>query len=557
MATQFDTSIVDLDRTEELPVLDVEAYEASLAANDVSLPRADTWAMQSARVLPESDDESGGTVPSLPATQRAIAPESLTIHVERILKRITELEAQIVASHEINARLQKDCEALEAERTQDELRSAVLEADYARLREDRARSEEISRHLEQQLSERVESIAAIEKCRSDERDLAAHLAQQLAAKLLDFEKAGSIIELRNRTIEDLNRNCANLNQRLQQKMAAGAELTSRLSVAERSLQESHSLLLEQDDVIRQHAAELVAARAQIQSLPEEREALRSASAQLDIRVAELVQKDVELAQVRSDLAAARTEMQSQTKLLNERADELGTLQERCNAHETAIREFERANRVRGEEAEGLMTQLRASRDERAKVGLQLDQARACEKELTDQIISKDTLIAALQADLAVHAEAFATLRRDVSHIGDLAAGESVEVEHMLEPVEHEGPTLYLTREVLTVGRTIDNDISIPSKLISRCHARLLAGPTGVIIEDANSMNGVYVNGERVLQHLLKDGDVLELGNMRYRLRTRLVRDRRIQDGKLRQLASFSRKIGCSKPAWRRPAMLPH
>ena len=239
--------------------------------------------------------------------------------------------------------------------------------------------------------------------------------------------------------------------------------------------------------------------------------MRSASAQLDARTADLEQKNAELAQLLGELVAAQAEVQTQRTLLKERTDELGTLHRKLNEHETAIRGFEHVIRVSGEQARDLMTQLRAARDERTMMGVQVDNARVRAKNLTDQIFSRDNQIAALEADLAVHTEALATIQRDVSRIGDRADTEFDKVEHMLEPVGREAPTLYLTGEVLTVGRTSDNDISIPSKLVSRCHARLLVGPTGVIIEDVNSTNGCYVNGEQVRQHLLHDGDVLGLG----------------------------------------------
>lgn len=543
MSTQFDTPIVDLDRTDELPVLDVEAYEASLAANDTKLSRTDTWVVEGLRAVDEPDDEPERAVPAPAAAKPTVQSESLTINVERILSRITELEAQVVASRETNARLQKDCDALGAERTQQQLRIEALQADNARLSRDRAQSDEIARHIEQQFCERGESVAALDRSLTAEKDLTSQLSQQLAAKLMDCEKVGAIIELRNCTIEDLTRDGVDLNQRLQQAIAASADLTARLAVAEQSLQESHSLLLDHDDAIEKKDAQLVQAQAQIRSLIEERDAFRSTSAQLGARAAGLEQKDAELAQLFGELVAARTEVQNQTKLVNERTDELGTLQHRLNEQDRAIREFERTILVRGEEADELMTQLRAALDERANMGMLLDKARVREKNLTEQIFTRDSQITALQADLAVHTEALATIRRDVSRIGNHANAECDEVEHTLEPIKHEGPTLYLTREVLTVGRTSDNDISIPSKLISRCHARLLVGPTGVIIEDANSMNGCYVNGARVRQHLLHDGDMLELGDMRYRLRTRPVRDRRIRDIKLRQLSSASRRAG--------------
>lgn len=542
MSTQFDTSIVDLDRTDELPVLDVDAYEASLAANDKNPSRTDTWAVESLRVIAEADGEFPSAIPSsTTAAKPSIQAEAVTTNVERILRRISELEAELVGAHETNATLQKDCEALRAERAQEELRIEALQADNARLCEDRAQSGAATRRLEQQLRERDESIAAIEKSLSDEKDIAAHLSQQLAAKLMECEKAASTIELRNRTIEDLIRDGDDLNQRLHQETTACADLTARLAAAERSLQENHALLLEHDEIIGTKDAQLVQAQAQIQSLLLERDALRSASAQLEARAAGFEQKDAELAQLFGEVVAAQAKVQSQSVLLTERTDELEALRSRFSEQEAAMQELEQLIQTRGQQAEDLKTQLRVALDERAKMGMQLDKARAREKNLTDEIFSRANQIAALQEELAVHTEALATIRRDVGRIGNRADAEFDDVEHMLEPVEHEGPTIYLIGDVLTVGRTSDNDICIPSNLVSRCHARLLVGPTGVIVEDADSTNGCYVNGEQVRQHLLRDGDVLELGGMRYRLRTRAVRDKGARVTNFRQLSSASRK----------------
>ncbi len=64
---------------------------------------------------------------------------------------------------------------------------------------------------------------------------------------------------------------------------------------------------------------------------------------------------------------------------------------------------------------------------------------------------------------------------------------------------------------LIVGRTPDNDLQLDSKYISRHHCQLTVTVEGVLIEDLNSTNGMYLNGRRVRRHLLKDGDVVVVG----------------------------------------------
>jgi len=93
-----------------------------------------------------------------------------------------------------------------------------------------------------------------------------------------------------------------------------------------------------------------------------------------------------------------------------------------------------------------------------------------------------------------------------------------------DPLTKTGYVIRLTGTMLTIGRTAENDIALPSKMVSRHHARLLIGPNGIIVEDAGSTNGCFVNGEQVRQHLMHDNDVLELGDLRYRLRLRGSRE---------------------------------
>jgi hypothetical protein len=63
----------------------------------------------------------------------------------------------------------------------------------------------------------------------------------------------------------------------------------------------------------------------------------------------------------------------------------------------------------------------------------------------------------------------------------------------------------------TIGRLNTNDICVPLDVVSRHHARVEMAEEGFMIIDQDSENGIYINGERVKQHLLVDGDKVELG----------------------------------------------
>ncbi len=65
---------------------------------------------------------------------------------------------------------------------------------------------------------------------------------------------------------------------------------------------------------------------------------------------------------------------------------------------------------------------------------------------------------------------------------------------------------------VTIGRASDNDIVIPDVLASRHHATLILTPLGTEIRDT-SVNGTFVNGTRVGSAILREGDVVTVGNV--------------------------------------------
>ncbi len=69
----------------------------------------------------------------------------------------------------------------------------------------------------------------------------------------------------------------------------------------------------------------------------------------------------------------------------------------------------------------------------------------------------------------------------------------------------------LDADEILIGRDVSCQVSLPSRWISRVHARLRRQNNGFVAEDAGSKNGLYINGGRVFQpHLLTDGDRIQL-----------------------------------------------
>jgi len=73
---------------------------------------------------------------------------------------------------------------------------------------------------------------------------------------------------------------------------------------------------------------------------------------------------------------------------------------------------------------------------------------------------------------------------------------------------HTSKVYWLSRDKeLIVGRAPENDVFIEDQNVSKRHARFVVSPEGaVLVEDMDSTNGTYVNGDKVTRRALRDGD---------------------------------------------------
>lgn len=97
----------------------------------------------------------------------------------------------------------------------------------------------------------------------------------------------------------------------------------------------------------------------------------------------------------------------------------------------------------------------------------------------------------------------------------------------------------LDRERTSIGRRPHSDIHIDNLAISGEHALITCSLGDAILQDLDSTNGTFVNGQTIKKHLLVDGDVIGLG--KYRLKyfseaTTLTRRADVQDSLRRGIA---------------------
>jgi pSer/pThr/pTyr-binding forkhead associated (FHA) protein len=77
-----------------------------------------------------------------------------------------------------------------------------------------------------------------------------------------------------------------------------------------------------------------------------------------------------------------------------------------------------------------------------------------------------------------------------------------------------GQSFPMTGEKMTIGRSPETDVFLDDVTVSREHATLVRRGGEWFLDDSGSLNGTYVNRQRVDSHRLADGDELQIGKFK-------------------------------------------
>jgi pSer/pThr/pTyr-binding forkhead associated (FHA) protein len=85
----------------------------------------------------------------------------------------------------------------------------------------------------------------------------------------------------------------------------------------------------------------------------------------------------------------------------------------------------------------------------------------------------------------------------------------------IKPIDGVGPQGWSLRLPCTIGRSTESQVCIDDESISRLHCQLFLNPDESFqVRDLNSMNGTFVNGDRIKKvHSLSPGDALQVGTI--------------------------------------------
>lgn len=117
----------------------------------------------------------------------------------------------------------------------------------------------------------------------------------------------------------------------------------------------------------------------------------------------------------------------------------------------------------------------------------------------------------------VEAEATATFspieveKEEEAHLLELQPGEACLIVRRGPAA---GTKFTLDRDLVTVGRHPQSDIFLNDITVSRRHAELRRDAAAYMVSDLGSLNGTYVNRERVDTSPLSSGDELQIGKFR-------------------------------------------
>src|SRR5579864_1591686 len=563
----------DLDSTDELPVLDVTAYEAAARER-----LDDTWIQPAASDSGAAADTRAGADDPL---QTAVANLR---EAQELLKgrasRLSELERSLEDAHAARGAAERNATRLAEELEQSRSRAAQLETERAaeqteaRLARERSAAEHAAALAEARaLAERREAELGEElaRARAAAGQRSSELAEELARARRAAEEEKAAAE--RRLIEE--RSAGSEAQRardlaLEEMRSRAATYFESLSSAERRRSLLEGMVSDlQDEATTYEASrerlarelvgrdtrttELERLRTAQASVNSALEAARAAAAVVSARASE---HEAALTEARARIATLEAELAAERKRAAEREQELTTVRGEMEQWASALRaaQLERSGHMAGIAAgEARVKQLEDRVVEQAETMKALqtasDAAIARAHELEADVRAAEEGIARLESQLRARNARVAELEKanqqwrqtleeasarhaqtDTHQALPDAANPEAEggklreaadgATRLLIQSDGERDVMHVLGRKTSIGRTPDNDLRIDAKYISRHHAVILVGGAHAIIEDLNSTNGVTVNGRRVTREELRDGDQVVIGRAQYRFAVR-------------------------------------
>lgn len=510
---------------------DIETARAAIADAEKQLQQRDQEYGQLERQLDEQQTIGAEQAAALEDARGEIeaVKTALADTEKRLQQRDQEygqLERQLDEQQTISAEQAAALENahFELEGTRQELHSATVEEHN--LNQEINERDLIESTLEQEIALLKEQVGSLN---STEAELAAdlHAARREAAQLsLELE---TTLRQSAAEIEQTKKTTSSVVKEMHAKLAKTEEYADSLRF---KLEDSNDILTgtgKETDTLRKEVASLAVRNAELDA---ELNSAKAANEEV------LVSMDQLVADHEQELRTLRFELTEAQDSIAQTGDINSQLTSDLVSARSFKEELERMLLRTEEEAQQRITDL----EEKVK------QLSGTAEEFEQKLDTKNTAINVLLGELAKKSEqleSIGEIEEVIQEIDDRMSErfdekntESSE-QHDIAPVATDRDRITrvlvgsigeqelrfpLFKKRLTIGRTADNDIQLKPAYISRRHAVVLTEGDSTRVIDWGSKNGVFVNSERVKERFLSNGDIVAVGNAKFRYEERPKRE---------------------------------
>ena len=432
---------------------------------------------------------------------------------------VSELESDLKSRNKTISQLQYDIQQLHA-------RWVGLEAEIG------ARESQ-TEQLNEELSALRESVTRKDKLITKRDRKIRSLKSEIRQRDTDYRALSAQFDEVNRSLTEL----AHESERLE-----AALTVSESQFDAKQLQQQLDRSEEYADTIRRQLQDLIASKA-------------AADREFDTVSASVTQITDENQRLKEELAqmsATADEMRSKLDSAGKRhEEEIRTLRfELGEAQDTAVESEDLKTQLAADlvDARGVKESLEqtladvenSSAERIEKMQKKIDKLSGSNAEYERKLNAKSEAINALLGELAKKTEQLESISEIENVIQDIdermseqsfrsgepdrsANGERVS-RVLMGTVDDQILRFPLFKDRLTIGRTNDNDIQLKAAYVSRRHAVIETEGDTTRIIDWGSKNGVIVNSEKIDEHALVHGDIVMIGNARFRYEQRKKRE---------------------------------
>ena len=566
-AKKIQTPEVDLDRTDQLPILEGVRFDPDVEDDAVRMEHAAAEELPSSATTGEFIRPSSVDLPSLAESVR-----SIELRIERQN-----------AEYEALSRSYERAREAEAAAT---ARASALEKDLAAARGALESEQARSRDIEKTLAERAASVDAttVQVVHSlAERDAQLAALQQQHAKVLPTlearektaakleddlasartEASAIAIELKSSQAltvalaADLKRSESAINAARSDSTAAKTqasaylellrsrewrrgfdlnlfrELDARAGAADTGrdalqidcdrlraqLADQEGKIAAQNTAIEAMQAAAVAHATQVAQQAKDLKLAEQArgewAATLKVADAEREQLSAALAARDRALAEALTAGAAETQRIAQLESEAATREEEMTVLMAHLQEARRPIQVIEGDVKRLQEELAAKTAAAKDLTEEAEKLRAALERTRGALQEREFLIRRLERSESNNATALGRIQTTMERLGS-AAAPALERSAELVRIDGDKSTSHVLGRRTRIGRATGCELHIDSSSVSRHHALILLGGRETIIEDLNSTNGVIVNGRHVTRQVLSDGDLLIIGEIHFR-----------------------------------------